>query len=67
MRRLAALAALMLAPTAASASTPYQPSITVSVTCSAICAKWLPISGRPRTSRARAWAGYVRRGVMGVA
>ena len=30
-------------------TTPYQPSSTVSVTCSAICARWLPTSGRPRT------------------
>jgi len=41
---------------AASAATEYQPSMIVSTTCSDICARWLPISGRPSVSVARAWA-----------
>ncbi len=45
--------------TAASAWMSYQPSITASVTPMAICARWLPISGRPNVSSARLWERYV--------
>jgi hypothetical protein len=48
--------------TAASSTTPYQPTMIVSVTCSAICARWLPISGRPSARVARAWPAGVSGG-----
>ena len=52
---------------AASACTSYQPSIRLSVSPMAICARWLPINGRPSTSSARACWRYVRGAVIGQA
>ena len=40
---------------AASSVTPYQPSMTVSVVFIAMPPSWLPTSGTPSTSVARAW------------
>ncbi len=50
--------------TAASGTTPYQPIITVSATCSAIWARLDPMSGRPSASVARAWVERGMRGAM---
>src|SRR6056300_1118074 len=40
--------------TCASARTEYQPSINVSVVCTANCATWLPTKGSPKINKDRA-------------
>ena len=51
--------------TAASDTTPYQPTITTSVTCSAIWASCAPASGRPSARVSRAWVVLDIWSVMG--